>query len=160
MRYVFVILFLIAVQSNAQHEIRRIEGEDTNYSKTSIKWISQQEIIAQNAKDAEAEMWSEIDKKENNEYATLCVGGEIVLYVKRSTIESADLQWFTVIIKKEDSEIQRTPLKQKIASVPGSDDLWSNIKVISIKKKVTPPFDVFVIEAGGTPPKYHFQVIN
>lgn len=157
-----IVALLVLVFKNtswAQHSIKIIDGDTLN-TRTTISYLTQKELFDRNKKEADEQMWSAQDIAENDTYAKLSKGGELVLRIKRTTIEAADMEWFTVIIKKDNVEIFRSQLKKKIPSIPGSDDLWSNLKVIAVKNPVKIPFDVYVVEAGGTPPKYHFRIIN
>lgn len=150
-------LFLMSLSGISQ-KVQKVVDTDTKYSKTSIEWESQKEMFEWASKKAEEEMWSDVDKSDMNAYIKTCKGGSLRLNVRRITIDAANLEWFTVIIKKNNVEVLRTQLSEDIPETPGSDELWWNLKSVPIKKLLVPPFDVYVIEAGGDPPKHQFTV--
>jgi hypothetical protein len=144
------------------HEIVALEGQLSYGEFNAITYHNQQEILAELKQVAKDEMWDQATLKEQLNYTTTYQkGGQLVVRVGRITIESANTKWFTVIVKKGETEILRKQLKDKIAKVPSSgSDIWTNLTVVSIPKAVAFPIDVYLIEAGGDPPKFRFRILN
>lgn len=141
------------------HHIVKVDCK--GYGNTNIDWKSQQELSDELTKQANNEMWTEADKKGIKVTVDASKGGEIMAYIARTSIEWANTENFTVIIKdKAGVEILRKKLKNDVPEVPIKGDYWWNITTITIPKKLDFPFDVFLIDAGSSIPKCQFRVIN
>jgi hypothetical protein len=141
------------------HSITKVSGGTKGYGYTKIEYQTQAEILKVLKVTAESEMWDAKTKKEEFDYTqNYEKGGAITLRIGRLSIDAANTEWYTIICKKGTTEVFRKQLKAKLANVPRSDDLWWNIKITSIPMLIKPPFDVFVVEAGGD--KVQYRVLN
>jgi len=76
------------------------------------------------------------------------VGGQIILHIERTTIGSANTEFFTIIIKDSDeNEILRKTLKSDIPDPSYSNDTWRNFALCSVDKRIKTPFFVYIVDA-------------
>ena len=74
-------------------------------------------------------------------------GGKIKLEIGRTTIGSANLDMFTILIKDDqEKELYRQALGSSIPETPNGDKLWWNIAIHSIPAKIRPPFYIYVVD--------------
>jgi hypothetical protein len=88
-----------------------------------------------------------------NAYEKLAVGGMIYLYITRITIDAANTDNFTVIVKDstDNNEIFRKQLKSNIAETPSSGDsqYWWNYTSVPISEKIQGKFYIYIIDRLG-----------
>ena len=80
--------------------ILRLEGKNDIGGMTNVGYESFAQVKAGLEKDAEKEMWTEEKKNKTIEsYSQFASGGMIHLYLTRLTIDAANTEMFTIIIK-------------------------------------------------------------
>lgn len=141
------------------YNVKMLSGKHKYGGSAKITYMSQQMLLAENEETAEKEMWTD-DKKATR--AKLIKefdrGGRIRLDIERETIESANTEWFTIIIKDmEENEIYREKLSSSIPNVPIGNRYWWNLKTIGIEQRLNAPFYVYVTEVGADEP-FKFEV--
>ena len=84
--------------------------------------------------------------------------GRIQMYIERPSIGSANLEYFTIIIKdKDEKELYRETLEQDIPETPNSNDMWWNLGYAYPNIKLTPPFYIYVVDRLEDAP-FKFEV--
>jgi hypothetical protein len=144
------------------HTILRVEGKNDIGGMTNIGYETLAQLIAKVEKNAEKQMWTEEKKKEQIElYNRAAKGGLIYLYLTRLTIDAANTEMFTIIVKDStETEIFRKELKSSVPRVPSSgSDYWSNSTPISIRESIQNKIYVYVIDRlGGDNSKFKFEI--
>jgi hypothetical protein len=146
------------------HGTLRLEGKNDEYTVTNVGMQTLSQLILDLDKKAAAEMWKESDKNDRIKgYEQIAKGGIIWLYLGRVTIDTANLENFTVIIIDADNkiEIHRKEFESDIPSVPSSSKLglWTNAGFVNIPMDVTGDVNVHVIDRLGiSTKKYSFKI--
>jgi len=132
------------------YSVKKISGKHNGYGeKTEIEYQSLPQILAETKKESEKEMWTkEHFQSEIKMEKFIYVGGQIILHIERTTIGSANTEFFTIIIKDSDeNEILRKTLKSDIPDPSYSNDTWRNFALCSVDKRIKTPFFVYVVDA-------------
>ncbi len=142
--------------------ILRVEGKNDIGGVTNVGYQSFDKFKAATIKKADSEMWTP-EKKEKTLglYEQFASGGMIYFYLTRLTIDAANTNMFTVIVKDstDSKEILRKGLDSKIANVPSGDNYWWNYNSIPIKEKLQGKFFIYIIDKiGGDNNKFKFEV--
>lgn len=143
------------------NSITKVIGENKYKNVLNLGYRTCEQIKAEAVKDSENEMWTPEKLKSKIEaFDNFCSGGILTLYIERLTIETANTNNFTVIIKDSDNiEVLREELKSKVANVPSSNSEWSNSKSILIPKLLKGKFSIYVIDKyGGDNSKFMFEI--
>lgn len=143
--------------------ILRIEGKNDIGGVTNIGYESFAQVKARIEKDADTEMWTPEKKNQKiNMYTRIASGGIIHLYLSRLTIDAANTDMFSVIVKDSASnEIYRESLKSNIPNLPSSgSSYWWNYKIIPIPTEIKGEVDVYVIDSIGSDgnSRFHFKI--
>jgi len=112
---------------------------------------------------AEREMWTNEKKKEKiDSYEKFASGGLIHLYLTRLTIDAANSEMFTVIVKDSTdiNEILRKDLKSDVPNIPPSgSNYWWNYCSIPIPNKINGKIYIYIIDKLGLDNnKFKFEV--
>ena len=88
------------------YSVKKISGKHKYYGdSTKIEYQSLSQILAETKKNSEKKMWTkEQFQSEIKIRKDACVGGQIILYIERTTKESAKTEFFTIIIKDSDEK--------------------------------------------------------
>ncbi len=131
------------------YDFELLSGEElSKYHKTTLSYENLYQSIALLKESAEREMWTE-DKLNHmiDIYKTSAKGGLISINVDRVTIQSANTEWFTVIVKdSNDKEIYREKMKSKTADYSSKDDYWHNFGTVVIPERIQAPFFVYFVD--------------
>jgi hypothetical protein len=140
----------------------RHEGKNGTSGQTNIGYQSFGQVKAEFEKDAEKEMWTEEKKNETiDSYSRFASGGLIHLYLTRLTIDAANTEMFTVIVKDSiETEIFREVLKSKIPNIPSrGTDYWWNYTSIPINKNIKGKIYIYIIDRlGNDNSKFKFEM--
>jgi hypothetical protein len=117
-----------------------------------VEYMNQKQLIERNHKLAEQEAWQEARRKEAAEYTEQHEkGGSVIFSIYRASIETADPKWFTIVIKKDDTELLRkrfTKDTDDTHPVFVDNGYWRLLKGTPIPSLIAYPFDVHILEAG------------
>ncbi len=142
--------------------VLRLEGQNNIGGTTNVGFQSFDKVRAATIKKAESEMWTP-EKKEKtlSLYERFASGGMIHLYLTRLSIDAANTNMFTLIVKDstDNKEIFRKDLDSKIANVPNEENYWWNYTSIPIKEKLQNKFYLYIIDKiGGDNNKFKFEI--
>lgn len=131
-----------------KYNVSLVEGKHKFGGTTKIEYLNTLQVM-DNAKDiAKKRMWT--DEKLNGLLSfirTENYGGKIKLNIERNTIEGANTNMFSVVIKDTSgTEIFRKKFPAEVAEVPSDTKYWWNMGEVDIDKKIRPPFDIFLID--------------
>ena len=149
-------------QSNIKgYSIEKISGKHKYGGSTTIEYKNLSQLLQDDAKEADKEMRSEVDRNERIFYFKKnYIGGQIRLDIERITIGSANFEDFSVIIKDlNDNELYRYELEPDIPETPNSKDMWWNINLTNIDKKIKAPFYVYVVDDLADSP-FKFKITD
>ncbi len=142
--------------------ILRVEGKNDIRGITNIGYETFAQVKAGIEKDAEKEMWTEEKKNEKiASYSKFASGGLIHLYLTRLTIDAANTNMFTIIVKDStETEIFRKELKSDVPNVPSSgSNYWWNYTTIPITANIQGKIYVYVIDRlGNENSKFKFEI--
>ena len=142
--------------------IVRVEGKNGISGMTNLGYKSYEKIKLETIKNADSEMWtSEKKEKTLSMYEKFAFGGMIYLYLTRLTIDAANTNMFSIIIKDstDSKEILRKEFTSKIANVPNGDNYWWNYHSVPIPAKLKGQFFIYIIDKiGGDNNKFKFEV--
>lgn len=142
--------------------ILRLEGKNNVDGITNIGYQSFEQVKSVLEKDAEREMWTEEKKNKTIEsYSKSASGGLISLYLTRLTIDAANTDMFTVIVKDStENEIYREELKSVIPETPSSgSSYWWNYAAILLPEKIQGKFYIYIIDhLGKDNSKFKFEI--
>ena len=142
--------------------ILRLEGKNDIGGMTNVGYESFAQVKAGLEKDAEKEMWTEEKKNETIEsYSKFASGGMIHLYLTRLTIDAANTEMFTIIIKDfAETEIFRKELKSDVPNVPSSgSSYWWNYASIPLTATIQGKIYIYVIDRlGNDNSKFKFEI--
>lgn len=141
--------------------ILRHEGKNDIAGTTNVGFMTLNQVKQDIEEQADKEMWT-TEKKEDKikEAEEYMAGGKIHLYVERLTIESANLRWFTVIVRDstDNNEIYRRDLESDVPNTPlGGSDYWWNVGIISIPEKIEGKIYIYIIDKLMSD-KFKFEV--
>jgi hypothetical protein len=142
--------------------IIRVEGKNDMRGMTNIGYETLAQLKVKIEKDAEKEMWTEEKKKQKIElYNRAASGGLIHLYLTRLTIDAANTEMFTIIVRdSSETEIFRKELKSDVPEVPSSgSSYWWNYALIPLPKIIQNKIYVYVIDRlGNDNSKFKFEI--
>ena len=142
--------------------ILRFDGKNDIGGITNIGYETFAQVKARIEKDAEKEMWTEEKKNLKIEsFSKFARGGLIHLYLTRLTIDAANTEMFTIIVKDStETEIFRKELKSDIPNVPSSgSSYWWNYASIPIATNIQEKIYVYVIDRlGDDNSKFKFEI--
>lgn len=131
------------------YNIKLVEGKH-KYSdeKTKVEYRSLYTEIEDMKKQAAKEMWTEEKLKTTvDAYKKSAKGGVISIRIDRLTIESANPEMLTVIVKdSQDKEISREEMRSSVADHSSSTDMWYNFTTSFIPYRVKAPFFIYVVD--------------
>ena len=82
-----------------------------------------------------------------NSYRRYAIGGQLRIDIERATIDAANTDMFAIIINDTSGrELYRKELDFNVPEVSLGEDNWWNIKLLSLDKKIRPPFYVYVVD--------------
>ena len=142
-----------------EYSVKILSGKHKYGGVTKIQYQSLTQLIADAIKDSEKEMWSKEKLQSRIDlYKRACIGGIIRLDIERTTIGSANTEYYSIIIKDiAENELYRVDLESDIPETPNSNDYWWNIHREWIAKRIKAPFYVYVVEIGQDAP-FKFEV--
>lgn len=145
------------------NDILRHKGKNDIGGVLNIGYQTSEQAIAKIKEKAKKEMWeTEKEKESISTYDEYAKGGIIHLYLTRLTIDAANTEWFTVIVKdsSDSNEILRKELRSDIPNRPSSgSDYWWNYATIYLNDKVDENFFIYVIdELKSDNNKFKFEV--
>lgn len=146
------------------NKVIRQEGDNYIGGVTNISYQTLEQIKADLEKMAEKQMWTPEKKKEMIDlYEKGSAGGQIKMYLSRLTIDAANTNMFTVIVKDstDNNEIFRKELKSKIPSVPSSGSrYWTNYTSVILPEKISGKVFIYVVDklGGDNHTKYKFEI--
>lgn len=146
------------------NKVTRLEGKNNRYAITNIYYETKEQSIANLRSIASKEMWQQdkLDRlvKATNEAAK---GGNIHIYIERPSVEAANMEQFSIIIKdsNDKEEVFRKDFDNEIPNTPvGRSELWSNYEIQMIDVDLGSSFNVYIIDKLGfySSPKFKFFV--
>ena len=145
------------------NSIFRHEGKNDIGGVLNVGFQTFIQLKADLEQKADKEMWTPEKKKETIEsYEKFAGGGMIHLYLTRLTIDAANTDMFTVIVKDstDSNEILRKDLKSDIPNTPSSgSSYWWNYTSIPIPDKINGKIYIYIIDKlGGDNNKFKFEV--
>jgi hypothetical protein len=144
--------------------IFRHEGRNDIRGVLNIGFQTFAQVKADIEQMAEKEMWTpEMKTRKIESYERLSSGGLIHLYLTRLTIDAANTNMFTVIIKDstDNNEILRLDLKRNIPNTPliSGSNYWWNYTTIPIPDKINGNIYIYIIDKlGGDNNKFKFEL--
>jgi hypothetical protein len=141
--------------------ILRVEGKNKLHAVTNICYKSYDQLLLEVESKSEKEMWTSEQKNEKiNLYNNFALGGLLQLYITRLTIDAANTEWFTIIIKdSNEKEILRKELEPSIPNTPSMFVDWSNYGFVFLNSKINGSFFVYVIDKlGNENSKFKFEI--
>ena len=141
--------------------IFRLEGKNEIRGMTNLGYETLDQARGKIVKRAEAEMWQEEKKDETLAYYDKSAAGGIIhFYLTRLTIDAANTDMFTIIIKDaNEKEVYREDLERGIPETPSGHTYWWNYTTIYLKEKIEGSFFIYVIDKMGEDNgKFKFQV--
>lgn len=138
-------------------------GENNRSGMLNVGYEKYSQARAKIEKDADSEMWTPEKKHQVLESADkFLAGGVIHIYLTRLTIDAANAEWFTLIVKDstDTNEIYRKELKRKTPNVPsrGTDYWWNNL-VAPIPVNTSGKIYIYIIDRlGQENNKFKFEV--
>ena len=145
------------------NSIFRHEGKNDIGGVLNVGFQTFIQLKADLEQKADKEMWTPEKKKETIEsYEKFAGGGMIHLYLTRLTIDAANTDMFTVIVKDSSSnEIYREELKSDIPNLPSSGgSYWWNYTSIWLPTEIKGEIEVYVIDRIGPDgnSRFHFKI--
>jgi hypothetical protein len=142
--------------------VKQISGKHRYGGITKIEYKCLAQVLFDVEQRADKQMWTKEDKISAIQACKVAgKGGQIRLDINRSTIEAANTDMFSIIIKDiDEKEIWRTELPSKTPETPSSNplgDFWWNIKFKGIDKRIKAPFYVYVVDRLEEAP-FKFEV--
>ncbi len=146
-----------------ENTILRHEGKNDLGGILNVGFQTFAQVKADIEQRADKEMWTPEKKKETVEaFEKLALGGMIHLYLTRLTIDAANTEMFTVVVRdsSDSNEILRKDLKSDIPNTPSSgSDYWWNYTAIPISEPVNGKIYIYIIDKlGGDNNKFKFEV--
>lgn len=111
---------------------------------TGIVYDSYSHLIEELKKEAKLKMWSDEDFERHQKL--IPIGGIIMIDIIRSTIGSANTNNFTVIIMKDELELQRYVGKSQIATPSNITESWINYLSVPVNKTMPNSFHVYIVD--------------
>ncbi|MCW4469104.1 hypothetical protein OGH69_09025 [Flavobacterium sp. MFBS3-15] len=147
----------IEAQGIKGYKVKLISGKHKYGGTTELKYTSLVQEIENLKKESAKEMWSEDKlKSETDILKRSAKGGIVMLTVERSTIDAANSDMFSIIVKdKDEKEIYREDFDSNVAEV--SSSVWWNINNSFIPSKVKAPFYVYVVDGLQDAP-FKFEI--
>jgi hypothetical protein len=141
------------------YSIKKLSGKHKYGGVTKIEYQSLAQLIDEAKQQSEKEMWTKQKLQSTiNAYKSSCKGGQVRLYIERTTIGSANTEMFSVIIKDtNESELFRVELDSDIPEY--SSDNWWNYGYAYIDKRIKVPFYVYVVDKLEEAP-FKFEVTS
>ncbi len=137
--------------------VKMIEGKHKYGGKTTFKYMSLPMEIDFVRAQASKEMWT--DEKLDHYislYKNTAKGGTITLNVERGTIDAANSEMFSIIVK--DSNEKELYRKEFDSEIPDhSSSVWYNYFSTILPEKIETPFYVYVIDRLQDTP-FKFEV--
>jgi hypothetical protein len=134
------------------HAVVKQEGNNDWRGFTKLMFVSYEDLKAEIIARAGREMWLPT-KKEMRLKAldNRGKGGQLLVYIGRISIDSANLEWFTMIVKdSQGKEVARREFEEEIPETPGyGGHLWTNTGYHYLHKKLNFPLTVYVIDELG-----------
>jgi hypothetical protein len=143
--------------------ILRLEGKNDIGGVLNVGYETPEQLISQVVQKADKEMWTEEKKASTiKSYQDFAAGGVIALYITRLTIDAANTDMFTVIVRDstDKNEIYRTELESSIPQVPSSgSSYWWNYSSIPLPTAISGKVYIYVIDKlGGDNGKFKFEL--
>lgn len=141
------------------YSVKKLSGKHKYGGSTKIEYQSLPQLLDETKKRSEKEMWTKEQFQSEIEMRKIAsAGGQIRLDIERTTIGSANTEYFTVIIKdSEENELFRETLKSDVPNPSRSNDNWWNIALCSVDKRIKAPFYVYIVDALEEAP-FKFEV--
>lgn len=141
------------------YSVKKISGNHTYDEKTEVEYKSLFQVLDETREKAKKEMWTDAQLKSTlSEYKGLFKGGQIKLNVERLTIDAANTNTFTIIVKdSKDKEVMRRSQPDNIANYSKTSDYWWNIAIESIDERIETPFYIYVVDELSDEP-FKFEV--
>lgn len=139
--------------------VKKISGKHKYGGSTKIEYQSLQQLIAETKKKSEGEMWTKEQFQSTiAALKSVSIGGQIRLDIERTTIGSANTEFFTIVIKdSSENELFRKTLDSDTPNPSRSNDNWWNIALCTVDKKIKAPFYVYIVDALEEAP-FKFEV--
>ncbi len=144
--------------SGKKIRVKRLSGTHKYGGKTEVSFKPVCTMVTEERKYAKSKMRPQSELEAIVEaYISEGVSGEVRLDVTRTTIGSANLDNFTVIVHDStDQEVFRKALDSDIPEY-GSNDDWWNIRLQNINAPVRTPFYVYIVDQLEDAP-FKFEV--
>ena len=129
------------------YSVNKISGSHKYGGITKIQYQNFVQLMKDELEEAKKQMKPDSEVQEIVSLIKSDCAGRIRLDVTRNTIGSANLEYFTIIVKdKNDKEIYRKELEDEIPNPSyGSDDWW-NIGIESIPNMKNQEFYVYIVD--------------
>ena len=139
------------------YSVKKLSGKHKYGGVTKIEYKSCQQLIDEVKERADKQMWAnEVLQSNLDFYKRTCKAGQVILYIERTTIGSANTEYFTIIIKdKNENELYRKELENDIPEY--SSDWWWNYGYAYLDKRIKAPFYVYVVDRLEDAP-FKFEV--
>ena len=146
------------------NQIKKHLGKNDGYGMTNVGYQTVDQLVKDLEQKADDEMWTPEKKNETIEsFKKFAVGGLIHLYITRLTIDAANTEMFTVIVKdsEDNEEIFRKELKSDIPHTPSSgSNFWWNYTSIPINVETGDKVFIYIVDRlGRDNNKHKFEVI-
>lgn len=145
------------------NSILRVEGKNDIGGILNIGFQTYSQLLEDIEELAVKQMWTAEKKEESiKSYEKFASGGMIDIYLTRLTIDAANTEMFTVIVKDstDSNEILREDLDSEIPNVPSSgSDYWWNFTSIPLPIQTKGKIYIYVIDKlGGDNNKFKFEL--
>lgn len=147
------------------HNILRVSGSGGFTAKgiTNIKFIDQDLLLATAEHDAQAQMWTPEQIQQKRDFYESISGLLWLRIVRMGSLEAANPKHFTlIIVDSNGEEFYRASFDEDIADyeVVSGGVVYFNNAVRTVPKGLSPPFNVFIIDALSEPTRHEFRVLN
>lgn len=134
------------------NSVVRLEGKNDISGVLNLGYQTLNQLKNEIETIAEKEMWSkEKIEEEIALYEKLASGGMIHIFLTRLTIDAANTDNFTVIVRDstDSKEIFRSELESSIPNTPMAGNYWWNYAVLPISTRIEGTMFVYVIDKLG-----------
>ena len=137
-----------SADASYNYKVTLVQGKHKFGGTTKIEYLNTLQIMNNAKKFAKSKMWT--DEKLNKLLDFIKIndnGGKIKLNIERNTIDGANTNMFSVVVKDTAGvELFRKKFDAEVAEVPSDTKYWWNMGELNVDKKIRPPFDIFLVD--------------
>jgi hypothetical protein len=141
------------------YDVKLVEGKHKYGGYTKLKYLNTLQFLNERISTMKKQMKTEEEISSTRDAIKSDIpGGMIQMEIGRITLDGANTDMFTVIIKDDkEKEVYRKELKSSIPETPNGDRFWWNIANVIVPNKIRPPFFIYVVDRLNDDP-FKFSV--